>query len=80
MGPPIPSPATGEVSIDSASVLARQTREARMNRPELEQRLAELAAEIEQAQSRVWLCEHEREQLRHSLRKLINDESKAAMP
>jgi hypothetical protein len=53
---------------------------AHMNRQEIEQRLTELAAEIEQAQSRVWLAEFERDQLRHALRRLIAAESKEVKP
>jgi outer membrane protein TolC len=51
-----------------------------MTRAEVERRLAELAAEIEQAQTRMWPAEHQRETLRHELRRLINAESKAAIP
>ena len=49
-----------------------------MTRPEIDQRLIELAAEIEKAQTAIWLCEFEREQLRNELRRLIHGESGAA--
>ena len=48
-----------------------------MTREELEQRLIELDREIQQAKTTIWLCEHEREQLRFELRRLINKETSA---
>jgi hypothetical protein len=70
---PLPTQGPRSVAAHSASEARSQ-----VTRPEIEQRLTELAAEIEQAQTRVWLAENEREQLRFELRRLINAESKAA--
>ena len=46
-----------------------------MSRPEIEAKLIELAAEIERAQTAIWLAEFEREQLRNELRRLPRGES-----
>jgi hypothetical protein len=43
-----------------------------MTRAELEKRLQELAVDIEAAQTRIWLAEHDRETLRHELRRLLH--------
>ena len=45
------------------------------SRVDLESRLLEIAREIEAAQTVIWLREDEREQLRHELRRLTNDEA-----
>jgi hypothetical protein len=61
----------------STEVHARQAESPMTTRPEIERRLAELAAEIEQEQTRIWLAEHQREQLRHELRRAIHAEEAA---
>jgi hypothetical protein len=69
-----------ERETDASTAVHPWQAEPPMNRNELETRILEIERDIEQHRTAVWLCEHEREQLRHSLRKLINDESKAATP
>jgi hypothetical protein len=46
-----------------------------MNRVEIETRLLELERRIEVSRTVIWLAEHEREQLRHELRRIINRET-----
>lgn len=48
-----------------------------MTQAEIESRLIEIAREIEAAQTKVWLCEFEREQLRTELRRHLQAESNA---
>jgi hypothetical protein len=48
-----------------------------MTRAEIEQRLLDIAREIESAQTVIWLREHEREQLRTELRRHLQAEDKA---
>lgn len=47
-----------------------------MTRAELEQRLLELERSIEASRTAIWLAEHEREQLRFELRRLLHAEGK----
>lgn len=47
-------------------------------RPELEQRLIDLEREIEVHRTGIWLAEHEREQLRTELRRLMHADGKVA--
>jgi hypothetical protein len=46
-----------------------------MTRPELEQRLIDIEHRIEQSRTAIWLAEHEREELRFELRRLLNKET-----
>lgn len=48
-----------------------------MNRAEIEQRLLELERDIERHRTGIWLAEHERETLRHELRRHLQTEIKA---
>jgi hypothetical protein len=51
-----------------------------MTRAELEQRLIDLDRRIEASKTAIWLAEHEREQLRFELRRLLQAEAKAGPP
>ncbi|GEM_PF-4546715 len=46
-----------------------------MSRAELEQRLIDLERSIEASKTAIWLAEHEREQLRFELRRMLNKET-----
>lgn len=48
-----------------------------MSRAELEQRLIDLERSIEGHRTAIWLAEHEREEARFELRRLLQTEAKA---
>src|SRR5579859_1767088 len=52
----------------------------RMSRAELEQRLIDLERSIEASKTAIWLAEHEREQLRFELRRMLNKETPTRSP